>query len=303
MTRPRRHIAGQVVMLTRRTFERRFFLRPDDYLNAVVGYEFARAAVRNELDVHAVMTMSNHPHLIVTDAKGRRSDFMRDAMSGIARARNHDLNRRSYFWDDQPFGDTVLLDKDALERKLLYTWLNPVEAGLVQRAEDWPGFKILPRHWGKPMKLQRPERFYGRRSPEFIAFTPQPPPGYEHMSLEQVIDYFEDLLERAEDAIIKTRKVFSGTKRVLATHPLNQPKSAAPMGKLSPRFASTNAKLLSQAIARDKAFLDSYKKERQRWLLGKTQPTFPCGTLWLRRNAPISCGDPDPDEPGLAACM
>jgi putative transposase len=100
MTRPRRHIAGQVVMLTRRCFERRFFLRPDHYINAVVGFEFGRAAVRHGLDVHAVMTMSNHPHLIVTDTKGKRSGFMRDAMSGIARARNFDLERSSFFWGE-----------------------------------------------------------------------------------------------------------------------------------------------------------------------------------------------------------
>jgi putative transposase len=307
MTRPRRHIPGQVVMLTRRCFERRFFLRPDDYMNAVAGYEFARAAVRNDLDVHAVMVMSNHPHLVVTDTKGKRSDFMRDAMSGIARARNDDLDRSSFFWDDQPFGDTVLLDRDALERKLIYTWLNPVVCGLVERAEDWPGFKILPRHWGKPMKMVRPSRFYGRRSPEVIEFTPHPPPGYGHMSLEEVIEYFEDLLEKAEDEIIKRRRKkgqrFAGVKRVLATHPLSHPRTAAPKGKLSPRFATTDGELMAKAIERDKAFLHAYRTERQRWLNNKRPPTFPCGTVWLRRNAPIKCRDPNPCEAGLAANM
>ncbi|MFU8807131.1 MAG: hypothetical protein ACNA8W_25205, partial [Bradymonadaceae bacterium] len=93
-------------------------------------------------------------------------------------------------------------------------------------------------------------------------------------------------------------KPFVGIRRVLATHPRSHPKSAAPMGKLSPRFASTDVELMSQAIARDKAFLNSYRKERQRWLLGKKQVTFPCGTVWLRRNAPIMCRAPDPDQRG-----
>ncbi len=307
MTRPRRHIAGQVVMITRRCFERRFFLRPDDTINAVMGYELARAGERHALEVHAVMAMSNHLHLVVTDPKTRRSDFMRDAMSGVARARNADLGRRSFFWDEQQFGDTVLLDKDALERKLLYTWLNPVQCGLVERAEDWPGFKILPRHWGKPMQLPRPERFYGRRSREFVEFTPWPPAGYEDMSLDEVIAYFEDLLEKAEDAIIKERrrlkKGFVGVRRVLATSPLGHPQSVAPMGKLSPRFASANAKLLKEAIAKDKTFLAHYARARQRWIAGKKHIVFPRGTLWLRRNAPTTCHDHDSTEAGLAANM
>jgi hypothetical protein len=82
-----------------------------------------------------------YPRLVVTDTKGKRSDFMRDAMSGIARARNDDLNRRSFFWDDQPFGDTVLLDRYAFERKLLYTWLNPVVCGV--RKADVLEFDLL----------------------------------------------------------------------------------------------------------------------------------------------------------------
>src|SRR5690554_6580465 len=139
MTRPRRHVPGQVVQLTRRCSERRFFLRPDSKINAVMAYECARAASRYDLQIHAVMVMSNHLHIVATDTHGRRSKFMQDAMAGVARARNCDLNRCENLWDDRPFGDTLLLDRDALERKLVYTWLNPVRAGLVQRAEDWPG--------------------------------------------------------------------------------------------------------------------------------------------------------------------
>ncbi|RAL20615.1 hypothetical protein DL240_16420 [Lujinxingia litoralis] len=307
MTRPRRHLKDQVVMLTRRCFERRFFLRPDTTINAIAAYEFARAGQRHGVAIHAVMVMSNHPHLIVTDARGRRSDFMRDALSGIARARNADLGRRSYFWDDRPYCDTVLLERQAQERKLLYTWLNPVRAGLVERAEDWPGFKILPRDWGKPVKVPRPGAFYGRRSPEFIEFTPQPPPGYEDMSLSEVRAHFEGLLKEAEDEIRAERrrckKRLVGVKRVLAVRPTSHPSTPAPMGQMSPRFASQDPAILSAAIARERAFFNAYARERERWLKGKKGVVFPCGTVWLRRNAPVKCRAPDTHEAGLAATM
>ena len=131
MTQPRRHIAGQVVHLSRRCFQRKFFLRPDSFINRVLFYETARASGRHGQVVHGAMAMSNHIHQISTDTTGERSDYMRDAMREISRARNHNLKRRDSLWDGRPFGDTVLLDRDCIERQLIYLWCNPVEAGLV----------------------------------------------------------------------------------------------------------------------------------------------------------------------------
>jgi len=116
MTRPRRHVEGQVVLATRRCLERRFYTRPDEAMNTIAEYEFARASSSNNVDLHAAMVMSNHLHIVMTDVKGRRSDFMRNAMSGIARARNADLKQRDYFWDESQYCDTVLLECDAQER-------------------------------------------------------------------------------------------------------------------------------------------------------------------------------------------
>ena len=306
MTMPRRHIQGQVAMLTRRCVDRCFFLRPDDTINAIAAYEFARAALRNSIDIHAVMVMSNHPHVIVTDRIARRSDFMRDAMSGIARARNRDLNRRGYFWDAQSYGDTVLLNRDSVEEKILYVWLNPVIEGLVERVEDWPGFKIMPDDWGKPMTIRRPGSFYGRRSSETVTIIPKPPPGYEHLRQEEVAERFNKLIREAEDRILEERKKENkrvlGAKKVLAINPFSHPKTKAPMGKLNPRFACRDKELMQRAIADYKAFLEEYKRKRKEWATGK-KVKFPCGTLWLRKNAGVKCCGPPDDEPGLATTV
>ncbi len=305
MTQPRRHIAGQVAMLTRRCFERRYFLRPDDYINDVIPFEVGKATERYGQQIYAAVAMSNHLHFAVGDTTGDRSNFMRDAMSGIARARNRDLERKSFFWGGGSYGDTVLLDKDAIERKLLYIWLNPVRAGLVKRAADWPGFKILPRHWGKTIKIEKPGKFYGRRNPDTVEFTPQPPPGYEDKSLEEVRDYFEKLLRREENKILAERRkdnfIFAGREAVLAVEPLEHPTTAESTGTINPRFASTNRDRLQSAIASYRSFVDSYETKRQRWLSGRKRVTFPCGTVALKRCAPIKCKDPREDEPGLFA--
>ncbi|WP_146983356.1 hypothetical protein [Lujinxingia vulgaris] len=276
-------------------------------MKTIAEYVFGRSTQKNHVEIHAAMVMSNHLHIILTDLKGRRSDFMRDAMSSIARARNKDLERSDHFWDGRQYCDTILLDRDAEERKLLYTWLNPVVADLVERADQWPGFKIMPRDWGKPMRVPKPDVFFGRRSPEYVEFIPQPPPGYSHMSLEEVKAHFEDLLKKAEDALIAARerekRPIGSVDAILAIDPFSRPSTPSPAGKLSPRFASKNPDTLIAAIARERAFRSEYARQRERWLKGQKRVVFPCGTVWLRYNAPITCQDLDPTEAGLACTM
>src|SRR5690554_4138067 len=307
MTRPRRHLAGQVVSITRRCLEGRFFMRPDGTMNAIAAYAFARAAQLNGVKIHAIVVMSNHVHIVLTDVKARRSAFMRDAMSLISRARNWDLGRPENFWGRGSYCETVLLERDAQERKLLYTILNPVKADLVERVEEWPGFMILPRDWGKTMKVPKPDTFFGPDLPDIIELTPERPAGYDSMSPEELIAHFAGLIREGEDELgsarrLKKKRVL-GVKRVLKTNPLSRPSKPLPRRKLRPRFASKVPEILIAAIARERAFQIAYRRERERWLKGKKGVVFPCGTVWLRRNSPVKCRDPDASEAGLASMM
>ena len=312
MTMPRRHIAGQVSMITRRISERRYFLRPDDYINQVLHFEVAKAANKHGQQIYAAMAMSNHVHMAVGDLTAKRSKFMQDAMSGIARSRNRDLGRKGHFWESGSYNDTVLLDRDAIERKLLYIWLNPVRAGLVERAEEWPGFKILPKHWGKTVTIKKPERFYGRRTPEEVEFTPLPPPGFEDMELEEVREYFQKRLKEEEDKLIKRREnakiSFCGSTFVLAQDPMDSPKEEELASRFIPRFATKDAELRAAAQDIYRGFCETYESCRERWLKNRGKSIrkrkrvkFPAGTVQLRQCAPISCKDVADDEPGILA--
>lgn len=307
MTRPRRHVEEQVAMMTRRCLDRQFFMRADETMNAIANYEIARSAGRSGVSVHGVAVMSNHVHIVVTDPKAKRSGFMRDAMAGFARARNADLGRRGYFWDDQPYCDTVLLDHEAMEEKLLYTFLNPVLAELVDRVEEWPGFMIRPSDWEKPVKVRRPDDFYSKRQPEFIEFTAKRPPGYDHMTLEELVAYFERRIKEKEDELIAERerekRRVAGIADILAKLPTFRPTTEAESGRIRPRFASKNPEVMRAAIERERAFYAAYRRTRERWVQGKKRLVFPNGTLWLKQNAPVKCGERDPNEAGLAPNM
>ena len=300
MTKPRRQLAGQVSLLTRRCFHRTFFLRPDTHINQVMPYEMGRAANRHGQVIHGAVVMSNHIHQVSLDDTGDRSCYMRDFMREVSRARNHHLGREDSLWDSRPYGDAVLLDRDAIEEKLLYTWLNPVAAGLVERVEDWPGFKILPKHWGKPLSIDRPVGYYSENSPETVEFTPMPPPGFDDMSLEEVRKYFEDKIRMRDEEIYNQRdggKVLGRTK-ICLTEPTATPKSPSSGGKLNPRFASKNGARLQLAKELHYQFQNSYQRQRLKWMKGE-KAVFPCGTVQLKRCAPIRCKPPDEQEPGL----
>src|SRR5690625_4986484 len=98
MTKPRRHIAGQVALLTRRCAGKQYLLRPDKYINHVLSFETAKAANNNCIAIYGAMAMSNHIHYVVGDLLAKRSLFMQSAMSGTAKARNHNLKRDGHFW-------------------------------------------------------------------------------------------------------------------------------------------------------------------------------------------------------------
>lgn len=277
-------------------------------MNAIAAYEFARSAERSDVEMYAGVVMSNHLHLVVHDRQAKRSDFMRDAMSGISSVRNKVLGSSGQgdsLWNRRQYGDTVLLDRQALENHIVYVLLNPVRAGLVERARDWPGFMIMPSDWEKTVNVPRPESHYGDDQPETIAFTPRRPPGYEEMTLEEVVAHFEKLVKKGEKKIhremARQKRTFLGVEGVLATDPSSCPKTPAGRGEAAPRFAASDPQLQEEAQVREKAFRDAYARERKRWLEGKKRCVFPCGTLWLRRNAPITCREHDPCEAGLAA--
>ena len=297
MTKPRQHLPGQVVLLTRRTEQRRYFLRPCSHVARVVHYELAKAADQSGLSIHAMMTMSNHPHIVATDHLGERSDFMRDFCAGVARARNRHLNRKGHFWDGQQFGDTVLLDRQAIEEKLLYAWLNPVFGNQVERARHWPGPKILPSDWGKTRVVSAPQDgFYNPKKARMIVFTPQPPPGYGDLTLEEVIEHFETLLREAEDRLIARRrragKRVQGVRGALARDPFDAPSSRGRYGTLNPRFASRNAALMAQALQERRQFHAEYEGANHRWRKGQRDIAFPAGTIRHRKVNNADCLEP-----------
>ena len=75
MSLPRQILPGAVYLLTRRTAQRRFFLRPDPETNQIFLFCLAVAAERFGILIHAYCALSNHYHIVLTDPEGTLPAF------------------------------------------------------------------------------------------------------------------------------------------------------------------------------------------------------------------------------------
>ena len=287
-------------MVTRRCDNQTFYLRPDPVVNQIILYEVAKAAEAKGTSIHALIAMSNHLHIGLTDPKGSLSDFMCEAIGGISKAMNRYLGRKGLFWEPEKFGETKLLDEEAIERFVNYIWLNPVKANLVEKAEEWPGLRIGPEMWGRTLEVKKPEKVYGRKSKDVAKIKFTPPPCYEDMNLEEAIQEMKDLIALEEKRYAMQRqqegKKVVGAAAVKKINPFYTPEKTNANDKPCSMFAGDDE--LVEAAKKDyKDFVDRYRAKRERWVKGilRTDERFPCGTVWLRRYAGVKC-EPPPDE-------
>ncbi|WP_246677417.1 MULTISPECIES: transposase [unclassified Mesorhizobium] len=125
----------------------RVFLTPKDYeLYRDLLVEHCRAA---DVGIWAWCLMPNHVHLILTptDTNGLRRALAKvhRIYAGIIHARQ---KKTGHFWQGR-FG-AVAMDEDHLLAALRYVGLNPVRAGLVELAADWPWSSARAHLTGEP---------------------------------------------------------------------------------------------------------------------------------------------------------
>lgn len=86
--------------------------------------------------VYAFVVMPNHVHLVL-EPSVRLPKLMEWLKSRTARMANMRLKRSGAFWQDESY-DRVIRNSAELYKTVDYVHNNPVRAGLVKAAEDWP---------------------------------------------------------------------------------------------------------------------------------------------------------------------
>ena len=95
-------------------------------------------------DLFAWVVMSNHVHVLLSP-HGPLQDVTRAVKKTSARQANLILARTGRpFWQEESY-DHWVRDGKEFDRIVGYIEWNPVRAGLVERAEDWPWSSAFPR--------------------------------------------------------------------------------------------------------------------------------------------------------------
>jgi REP element-mobilizing transposase RayT len=289
MTQPRFVRPGDTVMITRRTLRRHHLFRPDSAIRRLYLYTLGVCAKQFGILVHAVTLMSTHEHLIVTDTKGCLPDFLRRLHRLVSLGTKVLRKWEGPIWDHQQTSVVRLLTDQAIVEKLAYVMANPVQAGLVRHAHDWPGITVLPRELGRrTWTLKRPDVYFrrdNRKWPDTVALTLKLPPILQHAySVEAVQEAVRGELERQErfahEEVRRRGWRFLGADRVCRLSPYRRATSFEPLRGRSPTFAVGRGqrKVFFQAVAELRAFRRAYRDALEQWRAGLRSVVFPQGT-------------------------
>lgn len=303
MTLPKIIEPGQVVDITRRTFNRQFLLanRMDGQTKNDMGFIMCFYAGMYEQQLHSVTIMSNHYHCVMTDSTGLRSDYLRDTHAMMTRLMNRKLGRRDTIWSSQETAEQILLDEVSIEAKILYSAANPVAAGLVEHAEQWDHFTILPSDWGKVMRFERPEFFINPNIPEFIEYIPLPPKSLymEGETLADVILRYNQNLTSLEIHHQKQRiqkgLTFIGMMTCYNVDYYASPDTIDKPGVFH-RFCAATKSAREQANLAFKQFCEQHKKARSAFKIDR-YVIFPAGTYQMKRLYDVVCAAFSHDNP------
>ena len=293
MPSPRQILPGSTYLVTRRTLRRHFLLRPDPELRAIVVYMLAVSGRRHGIVVHGFCVLSTHIHLVVSDPQGELPRFLEYFHRLLALATKVLRRWEGAVWDHEQTSLVRLETSEAIVDKLGYVLANPVTAGLVRYARDWPGAKSHPDDLGGGrMRAARPRVYLSqegrKRWPAFADLELGLPSDVEpdaaevwRAAVKRSVAAHES---RARTELARQGRRFSGADRATSVSPYDRATSDEPTRKRNPTFAVSSVPgAFSAAVVALRAFRAAYRVALTRWRAGFRDVVFPIGTWWMRK--------------------
>lgn len=265
--------------------------RPDDLVNSLFVYVLACAARRSGVLVHAYCVMSTHVHVVVTDERGVLPAFLQWFHRILAMTMKVLRRWEGSFWDGEKTSVVRLETPEAILDKIAYTLANPVAAGLVATALDWPGARSTVAEIGGGSRLvMRPNLWFDTSRgawPERVELSLDLPPIFANdpagfrASVEELLRTKEGVAHAAHR--IAHRRIV-GADRIRRQKPSMRVARPEPIRKLNPTFAVGAGRPDLSRAASDalRAFRAEYTRALARWRGGARDVTFPRGTWAMR---------------------
>lgn len=320
VTRPRIIVPGATMALTRRNTHRKLLWTP---FATVVhqGWMYALARAQQEHDVllHHGILQSNHAHLTVTPKKANLPEFLRYLHRESARFLQeallaHGYDAPSCVWDERPTHVMRCLDAGAALAWILYSHLNPVAAGLVERVEDYPGFvSDLGLLKGGVIVVERPPMYFSKDQPSEVALRFAPVPMLARAfggDSDGLVHWMRKEARRMEDEHRRRRKAADqpvlGAAVVRSIHPFAEPQTprehrgeTVPEFMLRGGYGLHDVRCLSDVrahcVGERVRFGGEYRGSLRQWREGDRDVEFPAGTYQMRVLHGVNVAEPHPD--------
>jgi putative transposase len=298
MSRPRPVFAGDVVHIQRRVRDGRFFLVPSAAIVELVTYAYGVAAEKYGLVLHAVCVMSNHVHVVATDAEGRHPEFTAWAHRIIALGLKRMHGIEGAVWQEGGASVQRLVGPVAVVEALAYVRVNPVAAGCVRHERRYPG--AFGADEEAPLaeivrSVLRPSCLGEESSlPEEATFVCRAPSALvEVLGAERAASSIADAVARHR-AEARARRAeegrgFLGMKRVLAADVWTRPATPPRRAGFEPTFKGVIAEALAEARKVLLAFRRAYAAAMEEFRAGRRDAVFPPGTYLMRRRLGCPC--------------
>jgi hypothetical protein len=285
-------LPGATYLLTRRALRRHMLFRPDPSITQLILYTLGVSAHRYGIQVHAVCAMSTHIHVVVTDVRGVLPQFLQFFHRLLALGTKVLRRWEGPVWDPEQTSVVRLMTRDAVVQKMAYTLANPVIAGLVRRAHQWPGAKVLIHELGSgALRARRPNVYFDPTNPWWPDEVSLPivlPPDINKHEAEafRCEVAAEVALEETKAHAEMQRKGIPllGPKRAVEVSPHKRATRFEPLRKRNPTFAvgRGNAGVWRRAAAAVRAFRTAYRDAFDQWRQGMRTAIFPAGTWCMR---------------------
>lgn len=283
MTPPRYILENQLSFVTSDAVGRSFRFLPTKRVVDLIWYVLAVVAQRCSIDIHEVVFMSNHFHLLATDRTGVLPDFMRDLNSLLSRGLNAlrgstGTNVESGYNIVRPADDARVIEH------AVYTLANPCSAHLVERAVQWEGVTSAALEYGESVTFRRPSdglwksvadalvrralgekksagasegraRYAGRtKLPETAQLTLVRPPVMNELDDADLRELIRSKVRGREDELIALRRAEGrrvlGMRRVLSQSYTDTPATTRVLFETTPRVSGKSRWARIEALAR-----------------------------------------------------
>ncbi len=139
MSKPRYHPPGvEYWMIGSKCVDDQLLLTPSPFIRFLIMLWLSRMQTLHDVEVVAFVFMGNHFHIVFRLRKSRLAAIMRDFKAALAKSLNAALGREGTVWMRR-YDEKALLNDASVDTRVHYVHANPVRAGLVARALEYPG--------------------------------------------------------------------------------------------------------------------------------------------------------------------